>query len=79
MQPANPFSEQVLTVSQITEYIKEILETSFHTIIIEGEISNWRPSSAGHIYFTLKDNNSQIKAVLFRGNAFHISGTSPSV
>ncbi len=73
MQPANPFSEQVLTVSQITEYIKEILETSFHTITIEGEISNWRPSSAGHIYFTLKDNNSQIKAVLFRGNAFHLT------
>ena len=73
MQPANPFSEQVLTVSQITEYIKEILETSFHTITIEGEISNWRPSSAGHIYFTLKDNTSQIKAVLFRGNAFHLT------
>lgn len=73
MQPANPFLEQVLTVSQITEYIKEILETSFHTITIEGEISNWRPSSAGHIYFTLKDNNSQIKAVLFRGNAFHLT------
>lgn len=73
MQPANPFLEQVLTVSQITEYIKEILETSFHTVTIEGEISNWRPSSAGHIYFTLKDNNSQIKAVLFRGNAFHLT------
>ena len=73
MQPANPFLEQVLTVSQITEYIKEILETSFHTITIEGEISNWRPSSAGHIYFTLKDNTSQIKAVLFRGNAFHLT------
>lgn len=73
MQPANPFLEQVLTVSQITEYIKEILETSFHTITIEGEISNWRPSSAGHIYFTLKDSSSQIKAVLFRGNAFHLT------
>ena len=73
MQPTAPFSEQVFSVSQITEYIKEILETSFHTITIEGEISNWRPSSAGHIYFTLKDNTSQIKAVLFRGNAFHLT------
>ena len=73
MQVANPFLEQVLTVSQITEYIKEILETSFHTITIEGEISNWRPSTAGHIYFTLKDNTSQIKAVLFRGNAYHLT------
>ena len=73
MQPTAPFSEQVFSVSQITEYIKEILETTFHTITIEGEISNWRPSSAGHIYFTLKDNTSQIKAVLFRGNAFHLT------
>ncbi len=73
MQESNPFSEQVFSVSQITDYIKEILETSFRTITIEGEISNWRPSSAGHIYFTLKDNAAQLKAVLFRGNAYHLT------
>ena len=73
MQESNPFSEQVFSVSQITDFIKEILETSFRTITIEGEISNWRPSSAGHIYFTLKDNNAQLKAVLFRGNAYHLT------
>ena len=54
----------IFSVSQITDLIKEILETSFRSIIIEGEISNWRPSAAGHIYFTLKDNNAQIKAEL---------------
>ena len=63
----------VFSVSQITDLIKEILETSFRTIIIEGEISNWRPSAAGHIYFTLKDNNAQIKAVLFRGAAMKLN------
>ena len=73
MQESNPFSEQVFSVSQITDYIKEILETSFRTITIEGEISNWRPSTAGHIYFTLKDNAAQLKAVLFRGNAYHLT------
>ena len=73
MQESNPFSEQVFSVSQITDVIKEILETSFRTITIEGEISNWRPSSAGHIYFTLKDNTAQLKAVLFRGNAYHLT------
>ena len=73
MQESNPFSEQVFSVSQITDFIKEILETSFRTITIEGEISNWRPSSAGHIYFTLKDNTAQLKAVLFRGNAYHLT------
>ena len=63
----------VFSVSQITDLIKEILETSFRTITIEGEISNWRPSAAGHIYFTLKDNNAQIKAVLFRGAAMKLN------
>ena len=63
----------VFSVSQITDLIKEILETSFRSIIIEGEISNWRPSAAGHIYFTLKDNNAQIKAVIFRGAAMKLN------
>ena len=63
----------VFSVSQITSLIKEILETSFRTITIEGEISNWRPSSSGHIYFTLKDNISQIKAVIFRSAAYKLS------
>ncbi|MBC6713456.1 exodeoxyribonuclease VII large subunit [Treponema sp. Marseille-Q3903] len=63
----------IFTVSQITDLIKEILETSFRTITIEGEISNWRPSAAGHVYFTLKDNNAQIKAVIFRGSASKLS------
>lgn len=65
--------DTVFSVSQITDLIKEILETSFRTIAIEGEISNWRPSPAGHIYFTLKDNNAQIKAVLFRGAAYKLN------
>ncbi len=63
----------VFSVSQITDLIKEILETSFNRITIEGEISNWKPSSAGHIYFTLKDSGAQISAVMFRGNTFHLS------
>ena len=70
--PALP-ENMVFSVSQITDLIKEILETSFHSIIIEGEISNWRPSAAGHIYFTLKDNNAQIKAVIFRGAAMKLN------
>lgn len=66
--PALP-QDAVFSVSQITDIIKDILESSFRAIRIEGEISNWRPSSAGHIYFTLKDSNAQIKAVMFRGVA----------
>lgn len=70
----NPLVENVVfSVSQITSLIKEILETSFNSITIEGEISNWKPSSAGHIYFTIKDEAAQIGAVMFRGNAYHLS------
>ncbi|MCQ2591999.1 MAG: exodeoxyribonuclease VII large subunit [Treponema sp.] len=63
---------QVFSVTQITEILKEILEQTFRSITIEGEISNWRPSAAGHIYFTLKDNSSQIKAVMFRGSTYNL-------
>lgn len=66
-------SDIVFTVTQITDLIKEILETSFRSITIEGEISNWRPSAAGHVYFTLKDKDSQIKAVIFRGAAYKLN------
>ncbi|MCR4743295.1 MAG: exodeoxyribonuclease VII large subunit [Treponema sp.] len=65
--------DQIFSVSQITSFIKEILENSFRTIKIEGEISNWKPSSSGHIYFTLKDANSQISAVMFRSSAYSLT------
>jgi exodeoxyribonuclease VII large subunit len=61
---------QVFSVAQITSYIKEILEGAFSTITVEGEISNWRPSSSGHVYFTLKDNTAQLKAVMFRSSLY---------
>ena len=64
MFPAEP-----LTISELTSRIKGILEESFFNIEVEGEISNFRPSSSGHLYFTLKDDSSAISAVMFRGKA----------
>lgn len=55
-----------MTVSQLTDLIKEFLEFSFPDLTIEGEISNYRPSSTGHIYFTLKDDKAAISAVMFK-------------
>ncbi|MDR1802023.1 MAG: exodeoxyribonuclease VII large subunit, partial [Treponema sp.] len=43
-----------LTVSELTELIRESLEGGFPSIVVEGELSNYRPSSSGHLYFTLK-------------------------
>ncbi len=60
-------NKQILTVSQLTSRIKVLLEKSFPFVWISGEISNFRVPSSGHFYFTLKDNQSQIQAVMFKG------------
>lgn len=56
----------LLTVSALTRQIRSILEQNFPSLWVEGEISNLRCPSSGHQYFTLKDQSSQIRAVLFR-------------
>ncbi len=58
--------QQTFTVSEITRLIKGTLEEGFPDIVIQGEISNFRPSSTGHYYFSLKDPESIISAVMFR-------------
>ncbi len=60
---------KVLTVSELTAAIKSVLEPSFRGITVQGEISNFKLQSSGHLYFSLKDSGSQISAVLFKGNA----------
>jgi exodeoxyribonuclease VII large subunit len=57
---------KIYTVSKITRDIKNLLEQSFPTIWVEGEISNYTLHSSGHRYFSLKDQNAQIRSVLFR-------------
>ena len=64
--PKEPF---VLTVTQLTHAIKMCLEGTFPTIWLQGEISNCKPHSSGHIYFSLKDANAQISAVMWRQEA----------
>ncbi len=68
-------SPRPIKVSEITALIKEILEGSFPSVVIEGEISNYRPSSTGHLYFTLKDETSAISAVMFKGKSRYLSFT----
>lgn len=64
--------KQVLTVSQLTKDIRLILENSFGQLWIEGEVSNLRKPSSGHVYFTLKDATSQVKCVLFKQHTLRI-------
>ena len=62
----------LLTVSQLTDLIKTSLEESFYDIWMEGEISNLRIPTSGHIYLTLKDKASQIRAIIFKSSARNI-------
>lgn len=59
----------LLTVSELTRQIRSNLEQQFPSVRVEGEISNLRCPSSGHQYLTLKDQGSQIRAVLFRSQA----------
>jgi exodeoxyribonuclease VII large subunit len=61
--------ESVLTVTELTREIREVLEGRIGSVWVEGEISNHRLQSSGHQYFTLKDAGSQVSCVMFRGSA----------
>jgi len=55
-----------LTVSELTELIRCRLEEGFPSVTVEGELSNCRPASSGHLYFSLKDAGAKIDAVMFK-------------
>ena len=56
----------ILTVSRLTELLKEVVEENFFEVSVEGEISNFAAPASGHFYFVLKDENSQVRCVMFR-------------
>ncbi len=60
------FDENIFTVSEITSHIKNILENTITALWVKGEISNYKRHSSGHIYFTLKDENSSLSCIFFR-------------
>ncbi len=62
----------IYTVSQLTQEIKGLLEEYFIDIWVEGEVSNVRVPPSGHIYFTLKDQWSQMRAVIFKQQARYL-------
>lgn len=66
---SNNSRQRVYEVSELNKEIKKLLEGSFPFIWISGEISNFKIPSSGHCYFTLKDQRSQISAVMFRAQA----------
>lgn len=61
--------DKIYTVSEVTRMVKMELESAFPLLWIEGEISNFHRHHSGHLYFTLKDETSQLRTVMFRGEA----------
>src|SRR5256714_14030272 len=64
-----PVDRRVWTVRDLVVAVRTHIEREYSDIWVEGEISNFRAHDSGHLYFTLKDSNAQIKAVMFRSQA----------
>ena len=67
-------AQQVLSISQLNEYIREKLDADalLSGVAVRGEISNYKVYPSGHHYFTLKDEASALKCVMFKGNALRL-------
>jgi exodeoxyribonuclease VII large subunit len=70
--PSDP-QERCYSVSQITSLIRDLLEGEFFGVTVEGEISNLRPSSTGHLYFSLKDEQAVLSVVMFKNRLFGLT------
>lgn len=66
--------QQVLTITALNEYIRGRMEADslLNAVAVKGEISNYKLYPSGHHYFTLKDENSALKCVMFKGNALRL-------
>jgi exodeoxyribonuclease VII large subunit len=68
-QASEPEPARVWSVTDLVSQVRSLVEKSYGQIVVEGEISNWRPASSGHCYFTLKDRDAQLSIVMFRREA----------
>ena len=66
--------QQVLTITALNEYIRGKMDADplLNQVAVKGEISNYKLYPSGHHYFTLKDENSALKCVMFKGNALRL-------
>ena len=63
------FERRIYAVSELNAAVQNLFEDKFRAIWVEGEISNCRPATSGHFYFSLKDAASQLRCALFKGTA----------
>ena len=64
--PTPVAARRILTVTELTVRVRDLLETELFEVWVEGELSNCRIWNTGHLYFTLKDSGAQLRGVIFR-------------
>jgi exodeoxyribonuclease VII large subunit len=64
--------KNVITITELTRQIKFSLESSFPRVWVEGEISNFKQHTSGHLYFTLKDEGAQLSALMWRSRVANL-------
>jgi exodeoxyribonuclease VII large subunit len=62
-------ARRIWPVRELVGQVRDLVEREYNDVWVEGEISNFRPAASGHLYFTLKDADAQLPAVLFRRQA----------
>src|SRR5690606_18738721 len=67
-----PSGPPMLSVSELTAMVREVLETGFADVGVSGEISNLSRPRSGHVYFDIKDEGARIRAILWRGQAARV-------
>jgi len=74
MEYFNFFNGPILSVSELTHYLRQLLEADqvLQDIWVRGEISNFSQPRSGHLYFTLKDSDSAIRCVMWKGQAMRL-------
>lgn len=65
LDPSN--NEKAFSVHELNVFIRQLLENQLGTVWVRGELSNFKPHTSGHFYFSLKDSQAQISGVMFRG------------
>jgi len=76
LQPSEPGSgsvRDIYTISKLNREVRALLEHGFPLIWVEGELSNLARPASGHIYFSLKDTNAQIRCAMFKQRCMHVT------
>src|ERR1700756_699850 len=62
-------TRRIWRVADLVSAVRTTVERAYTDVWVEGEIANFRPAESGHLYFTLKDGDSQLRIVMFRSSA----------